>query len=1558
MEVYRRLLPYAIAVCSTLVALFCSLRLEALIHRPTVILFFIAIAISTWYGGTRPGIVAIILSILTINYFFIEPIHSPWAPDIYDGFWLALFTAVSLTLHWLIVNLQQRNRTIEQLNRQLLEQASDRLKGALNAAQMGLWDWDMTTGTIGWSPELESLFGMALGQFDGRYETFEACVHPEDRSGLTQSIEAAIRNQTPYYWEFRVVWPDGSVHWLEERGQVFYDETGIAVRMSGTTMAIDLRKQAETTLQEKEHLLRLFFQYTPAGIAIFDRNMHYLMASQRWADDYQLESVAAILGRSHYDLFPELPEALRQVHQRCLAGAVEKSDNDLFVRSNGTEQWISWETCPWYTATGEIGGIIIFSANVTQHKQAELALQESHFQLQRQLAEIETIYQNAPIGLAVFDSDLRFVRINQRLADINGFPVEAHIGRTIRELLPDLADTAEQLLRPILETGEPLLNVEITGETPAQPGVRRTWVENFLPLRDGDRIIGISTVCEEITERKQAEAALKQSEARLRLAQTASCSAVWDCDVQTNTVFWSPEFYQLFKLDPDTEPSHENWVQCIHPDDQAKVNQQMLQVLDRPSSALRVEFRVVFPEEVRWFMGIGQVLRDQAGMPIRKIGITLDITQQKQTELALQELNVQLEQRVSERTAELKGLNDHLSDALNEQRHIQEALYRSEESLRLILDLTHIGTWDWHIQSQTMVWNDNHFKLLGLLPQSVEASYQLWCQHVHPDDLAREQQRFAEAMQNRTELNSEYRVVLPDGSIRWVLARARGLYDDAGQPLRAMGILLDITDRKHTEIALQESEARYRILTEISPVGIFRFDAPLNCVYVNDRWSEMTGRPKESALGQGWMAALHPEERSACLVQWSEQYHQPGLLKLNLNPSEGRHLRPDGSINWYYVQMALETDAAGTVIGYMGTLTDITERKQAELALAQEVLRRKALFDISIDGIVVLDQAGNIIEANTSFARMLGYSLEELTTLNLIDFDAHSSTEELEQRIENQQLCKNTFETRHRRKDGSIYDVEISSNSLDWDGQSVQFCICRDISERKQAEHTLALAKVEAEAANQAKSIFLANMSHELRTPLNAILGFSQLMQHSSHLATSDREHLNLIYTSGNYLLRLINEILDLSKIEAGKASLVRQPVDLFQQLSMIRDTLSDRIRRKNLTFHLEIEAGVPQYILADDQKLEQILLNLLSNALKFTQQGGISLRIYREEPDPASGAGERSEYSTTLGFAVEDTGVGIAPEDLNRIFEAFTQTTAGQQAPEGTGLGLTISRRLAQLMGGDITVRSVLGQGSTFEFSLPVEIVTEAIPSDRAGEHRRIRLLPNQQKYRILIVDDQDSNRLLLRQLLEPVGLSVREATTGEAALELWQQWHPHLIWLDIRLPGMDGYEVTRQIRTCEQQRPREAGQADQPASPSVPNPTVIIALTAQALVDDLTLALAAGCDDYLSKPFQETDLLSKLAQHLQIPFVLAEPESVTPDPEQAIEPLLTATHLAVMPRDWVRALYEASRMCQAEGITPLLQQIPPEHADLARRLETLMYHFDFQLMMQASSPYLNRPS
>ena len=336
-------------------------------------------------------------------------------------------------------------------------------------------------------------------------------------SDLEVQYRQAVSQQKPVYFEHCYCEPPDLEIWLEIRAYPHPDGLNIFLRDISEKVQLDAeRKQAELAIREQNEILRLFVKYVPSGVAMFDRQMRYLMASQRWIDDFDFGSFEAVEGRSLHELFPETPELWKLVHQQCLAGANERCNDVCFERQDSSQQWIRWEVRPWYRPHHSIGGIVIFSEDITEYKQAKSSIQQQQTQLQQQqLAEIGTIYRLAPIGLSVLDQDLRFVRINQQLAEINGFSIEDHIGRTMRELSPDLADQVEAVLRPILETGELLLNVEVQGKTPAQPGVQRTWLWSFSPLKVGDCVIGISTVCQEITEAKQLEVEHQQALAGL-----------------------------------------------------------------------------------------------------------------------------------------------------------------------------------------------------------------------------------------------------------------------------------------------------------------------------------------------------------------------------------------------------------------------------------------------------------------------------------------------------------------------------------------------------------------------------------------------------------------------------------------------------------------------------------------------------------------------------------------------------------------------------------------------------------------------------------------------------------------------------------------------------------------------------------------------------------------------------------------------------------------------------------------------------------------------------------
>jgi PAS domain S-box-containing protein len=753
------------------------------------------------------------------------------------------------------------------------------------------------------------------------------------------------------------------------------------------------------------------------------------------------------------------------------------------------------------------------------------------------------------------------------------------------------------------------------------------------------------------------------------------------------------------------------------------------------------------------------------------------------------------------------------------------------------------------------------------------------------------------------------------------------------------------------DAATRQAEEKYRSIFENSQVGIGRTRLEDGMFLdVNRRYAEIMGFGSPAELIGTRFASefyVNPDDRKRILAELKQ--------KGEVSNFEEQVRRPDGSMIW--VLLSLHLNAKESCIDFV--LTDISEAKRDELARKQV----EAALRISEAKFASAFHAGpnlfsittfpdsRFIEVNERFCIDTGYTPEEIIGRNGLELNLYRNPAERDRIF---QLLQETGSIRHQEVDffsktGETYTMLLSAELFDLNGQTACFWITEDITDRKQAEVALQQAKLAAEVANRTKSQFLANMSHELRTPLNIILGFAQLLSRDSlrgngaehRLTAQQQDYLNTIIRSGEHLLALINDVLEMSKIEAGQASLNETSFDLYHQLRTIADMWQPKAAVKGLQLTVERQADVPQNISTDESKLRQILMNLLSNAIKFTDEAGrVSLRVSKSDVERRDRGSVDSNPSSLVSsphlcFEVEDTGAGIAPDELKILFNAFSQTETGRKSQKGTGLGLAISREFVQLMGGDLTLETQVGQGTTFRFDIPLVVAAAVEGSPQQPDRRVVGLALDQPHYRLLVVEDCLDNRQLLVKLLKSIGFEVRQAENGQEAIALWKSFTPHLIWMDLRMPVMDGYEATKQIKS-------QIGLQE----------TIIIALTASAFEEERATAIAAGCDDFVRKPFREEEIFEKMAHCLGVRYryeslVLPAKSDGTPS-DATTAPLL----LEKMPAEWRSQLYQAATQVDAEEIIQLTRQIPPEYSDLAVAIADLANRYRFDRIVELTAP------
>jgi PAS domain S-box-containing protein len=749
----------------------------------------------------------------------------------------------------------------------------------------------------------------------------------------------------------------------------------------------------------------------------------------------------------------------------------------------------------------------------------------------------------------------------------------------------------------------------------------------------------------------------------------------------------------------------------------------------------------------------------------------------------------------------------------------------------------------------------------------------------------------------------------------------------------------ELTERERAEEALKKSESFLTSIVENIPDMIFIKDAKeLRFIRFNKAGEELLGHNREELLSKNDYD-FFPQEQADFFTQKDREVLTSGQLydipEEPIDTKTGRRL--------LHTKKIPILDESGEPKFLLGISEDITERK-----LAQEKLQRseKSLAHaqrMTHLGSWELDLVHNELTWSDEIYRIFEIDPNEFGASYEAFLDAiHPDDLERVNNTYTQSLeTRQPYSIVHRllMKDGRIkYVSERCETHYDGNGRPLRSIgTVHDITERKRNEDELRRykdhledevrqrtaelmsARDAAEAANQAKSVFLANMSHELRTPLNAILGYSSLMSSDEQMSASQRGNLDIINRNGEHLLSLINDVLEMAKIEAGGVQLEIAPFDLGGMVRDVIEMMELRCQEKGLQLRLDQSSVFPHYIKGDMARLRQILLNLLSNAVKFTERGSVTVRL-----------GVRDDQQQHLVVEVEDTGQGISPEDQKRLFKPFVQLNEGTVS-QGTGLGLTITRQFVQMMGGEIDIESEYGRGSLFRVVLPIVSASEADvlnnQTKRAGEV--IGLAPKQPVFRILIAEDQQDNQLLLNRLMTNVGFSTRLVANGEACVKAFQQWHPHLIWMDWRMPVMDGVEACREIRRL-------------PGGGRVK----IIAVTASAFKEEREEAIGASMDDLVRKPYRPDELYDCMARHLGLKFLYAEKERA----ETADLALpLTPTMLEVIPPTLRQQLHGALERLDSEQITAIIKDIAINQSKLALTLDQLASNFDYPAILQA---------
>ena len=1066
------------------------------------------------------------------------------------------------------------------------------------------------------------------------------------------------------------------------------------------------------------------------------------------------------------------------------------------LADSGALRWIRAIGTTTYDPSGVATRFDGLTLDVTKRRRSEEEANTSR----KALTEV---FERIADGFVVFDRDFRYSFLNQTAAELVGRGAEELVGRRVTEIFPGFEHT------PFWEALQRAQITQKVVELEEFFGPLRKWVNvRIFPANDG-----LSIYLRDITEQRTSEEKLRMNELQFQTLANSIPQLAWMAHADGGIFWYNQRWYQYTGSTPE---AMEGWGwKSVHAPE----------MLERVESAWMESIRtgnpfdMVFPLRgadgtFRPFLTRVEPIRNSEGAVLRWFGTNTDISSQREAE---------------------------------------DALRSNQERLRAALEAAATGTFRWNLVTNALDWDEALDRLFGLAPRETVRSLENFLEHVHPDDRATVAARSEECARTGKDFDMEFRVVWADGKVRWIYDRAKAFFDDAGRPIYMTGACVDITERKRFEQSLQE---RMRVAALAGDVG--RAVTTSNSLEEMLRMCADAVARHSGAVGVGlWtMDARRSAVRlqvSSGVCPGSGQRHAARVIatRLPLLTNEGQGecrsfagypLLVDGALTGVIGLFGNEEfppETVTTLASIANTLALGIERKRNEAALRESEARKTAVLNTALDCVITIDQDNRIIEFNPAAQETFGYTVEQAIGADMPELimpeklrDAHRRGLARYAESGVGPILGKRLELEGMRSDGSLFPIELAVNRIPSDGAMLFTATIRDITDRKRTEEEVRQARDAAEAGNRAKSDFLASMSHELRTPLNAIIGYSEMLQEEAEdlAAPSLVDDLRKIHGAGRHLLSLISDVLDLSKIEAGRMEVFPETFNVADAAREVTSTIEPLVEKNGNRLVVDIAENAGS-MHADLTKVRQSLFNLLSNAAKFTKNGTITLRIRPDHGDE------------TVRLTVSDSGIGIAPDRLQQLFQPFVQLADSMvHKTGGTGLGLALTKRFCELMGGSIAAESQLGEGSQFTIILPRNVKIAANEDARAAEgERALENVPSQAT--VLVIDDDPAARDLMQRYLAREHVNALTAASGEEGLRMAREQRCDLITLDVLMPGMDGWAVLQALKS-------------DPVTCDIP--VVVV-----SILEDRNLGYSLGAAEFLTKPIDRDRLLNVLRRY-----------------------------------------------------------------------------------------------